>query len=82
MRLSRKNYRDLEWWTRLPESHVGRSLWTSPTTRTVSSDASGYAWGGIYGKKWAAKRFNAEDSKHHITVKELIAAHKTICVCR
>ena len=78
VRLTRQNYRDLEWWTRLPESHIGRSLWTSPTTRTVSSDASGYAWGGIYDQKWAAGRFNEADSKHHITVKELIAAHKTI----
>ena len=78
VRLSRQCYRDLEWWSRLPEENIGRPIGTSPTTKTVSSDASGYAWGGILAGKWAHGRFKSAEECHHIMVKELIAAHRTI----
>ena len=78
LRLSRQVYRDLDWWSLLPEKSIGRSLWTQPTTKTISSDASGFASGGVYEGKWAHGRFSQEQMPHHITVKEFIAAHKVI----
>ena len=43
VRLSRQCLRNLDWWIELPARAIGRSLWTQPTTKTISSDASGYA---------------------------------------
>ena len=78
VRLSKQALRDLDWWTVLPERWIGRSLYTSPTTTEVFSDASGFAWGGTCGSQVAHGRFTATEAQHHITIKEMIAAHKTI----
>ena len=78
VRLSRQCFRDLDWWSLIPEKAIGRSLWVQPTTKTISSDASGYAWGGVFEGLWAHGRFSPAEMPHHITVKEFIAAHKTI----
>ena len=75
VRLSRQAIRDLGWWTLLPQESIGRSLWTSPTTRTVSSDASGHSWGGTFEGQWAHGRFDKQWRKEHITVKEMLGAH-------
>ena len=79
VRVSRQAWRDLQWWTALPERHNGRPIWQKATTVELYSDASSFAWGAtLAGRLDAGGMWSAAVRPEHITLKEMRAAYLAV----
>ena len=80
VRVSRQAWRDLQWWTALPERHNGRPIWQKATTVELYSDASSFAWGAtLAGRLDAGGMWSAAVRPEHITLKERYQDTCAIC---
>jgi hypothetical protein len=80
VRLSRQALRDLRWWTDVPSKWAARSIWRSPDTAFIHTDASGeIGWGGVLNGLRPTRGFWRDSQKPlHITLKELKAVRFTV----
>ena len=79
VRLSRQALRDLKWWRRVGSADVSRAIWRSPTDRTLHTDASRLAWGGVLdGTVPAQGMWRGRDRGRHINYLELMAVYLSL----
>ena len=86
VRVSHHGMTALRWWERLDSRWNGKALWRPPTSATLSTDSSDYAWGATLKvddesepKLLLARGFWPTRSRaNHINVKELAAIRMAI----
>jgi ribonuclease HI len=79
VRLSRQALRDLRWWRKVGAADVSRAIWRAPTDRTLHTDASRLAWGGVLdGTVPAQGMWRGRDRGRHINYLELMAVYLSL----
>ena len=79
VRLSRQAMRDLRWWLQISTADVSRAIWRPPTDRTLHTDASRLAWGGVLdGTVPAQGMWRGRDRGRHINYLELMAVYLSL----
>lgn len=79
VRLSRQALRDLRWWLQISTADVSRAIWRPPTDRTLHTDASRLAWGGVLdGTVPAQGMWRGRDRGRHINYLELMAVYLSL----
>jgi len=79
VRLSRQAIRDLRWWRHIATADVSRAIWRPPTDRTLHTDASRLAWGGVLDGTVPAQGFwRGRDRGRHINYLELMAVYLSL----
>ena len=79
VRLSKQARRDLRWWRHIGRADVSRAIWRSPTDRTLHTDASRLAWGGVLdGTVPAQGMWTGRDRGRHINYLELMAVYLSL----
>ena len=79
VRLDRQALRDLRWWRHIGTADVSRAIWRPPTDRTVHTDASRLAWGGVLdGTVPAQGMWRGRDRGRHINYLELMAVYMSL----
>jgi hypothetical protein len=79
VKLSRQALHDLEWWTRLPSKWNGRTIWRSPCSASLHTDASMTGWGGVVNSTLPAHGFwRSAQQRCHITLLELKAVRFSV----
>jgi hypothetical protein len=79
VRLTRQAMRDLRWWRHIGSADVSRAIWRPPTDRTLHTDASRLAWGGVLdGTVPAQGMWRGRDRGRHINYLELMAVYLSL----
>lgn len=79
VRLDRQALRDLAWWQRIATADVSRAIWRPATDRTLHTDASRLAWGGVLdGTVPARGMWTGRDRSRHINYLELLAVYLSL----
>jgi len=79
VKLSHQALQDLQWWKSLPARWNGRSIWRSPATASLHTDASKTGWGGVVDSLLPAHGFWRQRQRRcHITLLELKAVRFTV----
>jgi len=79
VQLSNQAMRDLLWWSAIPQEFQSRKVCFKQSTRTFTTDASDFGWGGVDNMRNITARgyFSPQERKLHITAKELRAVELT-----
>jgi len=79
VKISKQGYRDLQWWTTVPQKWNGREIWRAPNSALMHCDASKIAWGGVLNNELPARAFwSASERNLHITHLELAAVYNSV----
>jgi hypothetical protein len=72
--------RDLHWWTQLPSTNNGRSIFSPIETFNMHCDNSGYGWRAVLNGQLEARGLWPQPDHHeqHITLKELKAVRLAV----
>jgi hypothetical protein len=69
---------ELQWWLHNLQIHNGKQISMETPELTISSDSSSEGWGAHCLGQGASGKWNPQESKLHINIKELMAVHKAI----